>query len=365
MNHITKMTLALLLLASQAMGQARIAEITDIEGVRDNQVTGIGLVVGLNGSGDKSLLARRMAVNLYQKFGINTTPQEVGTGNLAVVQVTGRLDPFKRPGAKIDVTVSSMQDASDLYGGTLMETLLVGKDQKTVYAIAEGPLSSAGLQAVGDSGSSVTINHPTVAGITNGARVEKSVPMQIEDSRHVIRFHLKNQNWKTASNIQNTINELFPKSAKAINAGGVEVKVPEEWRLKLTEFIAAIQELRTTVDMISKVIINRKTGVIVAGENVRISKVAVAVGSINITIEEAPLPVIANPFTNGPGIGEVPRTEARITEEASELSVLPGGSSVADLAASLNKLKLTPNQLISILEEIKAAGALHADMEIR
>ncbi len=366
MTNFNRIFLAVILLSASSWGQSRIAEIADIEGVRDNAVSGIGLVVGLNGTGDKSILARRMQVNFLQKFGINTTVQEVSSGNMAVVQVTGRLDPFKRPGSKIDVVVSSMQDAENLYGGTLLETLLVGKDQKTVYAIAEGPLSAAGLAASGDSGSSVTINHPTVANIANGARVEKSVPMQILDSRHMIRFHLKNQNWKTAKNVEKAINAVHKGVAKAKNAGMIEVKIPEDWHNDLTGFIASIQQIRTAVDVVSKVIINRKTGVIVAGENVRISKVAVAVGSINITIEEAPLPVVAAPFTEGPSIAAVPRSVATITEEESRLSVLPdGGTSVAELAASLNKLAPKASQLISILEAIKAAGALHAELEIR
>ncbi len=365
MSFIIRVSFVFLLLTTCAMGQSRIAEIADIEGVRDNQVSGIGLVVGLNGSGDKSILARRMTVNMFKKFGINTTQQEVGSGNIAVVQVTARLDPFKRPDSKLDVVVSSMQDAKDLYGGTLMETLLYGKDQKTVYAIAEGPVSAAGVQAAGESGSTITQNHPTVASIARGARVEKTVPMQILDNRHVIRFHLKNQNWKTASNVAKVINEKFPSSAQAKNAGVIEVKIPKAWTMKLTEFIANVQDLRVQVDMISKVIINRKTGVIVAGENVRISKVAVAVGGINVTIEEAPQPVVAAPFTQGQSIAAVPRTTLTISEQASELSVLQGGTSVAVLVASLNELKLTPSQLISMLEEIKAAGALHAEMEIR
>ena len=365
MLNVTRLTFVLLLIAAEGFCQARIAEIADIEGVRDNQVSGIGLVVGLNGTGDKSILARRMAVNMFQKFGINTTQQEIGSGNIAVVQVTARLDPFKRPGSKLDVIVSSMQDAKSLYGGTLIETYLVGKDQKTVYAIAEGPISAPGVEASGDSGSSVTVNHPTVASIASGARVEKVVTMQILDNRHVIRFHLKNQNWKTASNVDKVINAKYPGSAKAKNAGMIEVRIPDGWRSKLTEFIASVQDLRVKVDMISKVIINRKTGVIVAGENVRISKVAVAVGGINVTIEESPQPVVAAPFTEGPSIGSVPRSTATISEKKSELSVLPGGTSVAALAESLNTMKLSPSQLISVLEEIKAAGALHADMEIR
>ncbi len=365
MKRALKILSLVLLAASGLHSQARIAEITDIEGVRDNQVSGIGLVVGLNGTGDKSILARRMAVSMFQKFGINTTPQEMKSDNIAVVQVTAKLDPFKRPGSKVDVVVSSLQDAKNLFGGTLMETLLYGKDRKTVYAIAEGPISAAGLEASGQSGSSVTINHPTSASMPNGARVEKAVPMSIFDSRNVVRFQLKNQNWKTAANVEEAINRMFPGVARATNAGMIEVKIPPQWKDRVTEFIATIQDIRVKVDMVSKLIINRKTGVIVAGENVRISKVAVAVGSINITIEEAPQPVVAQPFTEGPSLGAVPRSVATISQEKRELSVLPGGTSVAELAASLNELKLSPNQLISILEEIKAAGALHAEMEIR
>ena len=345
--------------------QARIAEIADIEGVRDNVISGVGLVIGLNGNGDKSPAAAQMIANIYDKYGFKTTPATLGIGNAAVVHVSARLDPFKRKGSRLDIQVASMLDAKDLFGGLLMETYLYGRDHKTVYAIAEGPLSAPGLAAAGSSGSSVVVNHPTAAAIPSGAVVEKVVEMKIKDARNVITFHLKNWNFKTATNVAKAINEKHPESANPVGGGVVEVKVPLVWHARLTEFIAGIQELRVEIDVVSKVIVNRKTGVIVAGKDVRISTVAVTQGTIGITIQEEPLPVTAAPFTEGPSIAAVPRSDVTISEGDKGIQVIDGGVSIASLAQSLSALQVSPSQLISILEAIKAQGALHADLEVR
>ena len=365
LNKIRSIVLALLVLGGAAFGQARIAEISDLEGVRDNYIKGVGLVVGLAGTGDGTDLTRNMIVNLLERSNINAQTQQVDSKNAAVVMVTARLSPFKRPGSRLDVDVACLNNATNLQGGTLIETFLFGPDNKTVYAIAQGPVSTPTKRAEGQSGSSVTVSHPTVATIPSGASVETPVPMRIHDNRNVVTFNLKNQNWNTAANVAKEINAKHPKAARAVNAGTIEVKIPEAWLPRVTEFIAGIQDLRVEVDMVSKVIVNRKTGVIIAGKDVRISKVAVAQGSISVTIEETPLPVQAAPFTEGPSIAAVPRSEVEIVEEDRGLKVVEGGESVASLADSLNALGVLPSELISILEAIRAAGALHAELEVR
>lgn len=351
--------------ANAAVAQSRIAEITDIEGVRDNVVRGIGLVVGLNKTGDKASLSKRMIQSVLERNQITVDTADLGAGNTAVVLVTARIDAFKRPGSKIDVTVSSMQDASSLFGGMLLETQLTGYDRTTVYAIAEGSLSATGVGAEGTSGTSVTINHPTVATIPNGATIEKEIPMQITDRRGVIRFNLKNEDWTTARNIETVINEKNAGVARAIDAGTVEVRVPDASRARVTPFIAQLQQLIVEVHMISKVIIDARTGVIVAGQDVKISTVAVTHGKLNVTISEAPEPALANPFTQGPGVVPIPRSDVQITEETRGLQVIPGGETVAKLAQSLNTLGASPRQLIGIFEAIKAAGALQAELIVK
>ncbi|MCB9834142.1 MAG: flagellar basal body P-ring protein FlgI [Planctomycetes bacterium] len=356
---------AILLLAGLLPAQARIAEIADLEGVRDNYIKGIGLVVGLNGTGDGTDITKRMLANMLTRNNVNATPQDVDSKNAAVVMVTARLSPFKRPGSRLDVDVACINNATNLSGGTLIETYLYGPDQQTVYAIAQGPVSTPTKKAEGQSGSSVVVAHPTVASIPSGALIEKSVEMQIHNNRNVVTFNLRNQNFNTASNVARAIEAKYPGTAHAVDAGMIEVKIPDAWMTRITEFIASIQEIRVEVDMVSKIVVNRKTGVIIAGQDVRISKVAVAQGSISVTIEENPIPVTAAPFTEGPSIAAVPRSEVQITEENRGLKVVDGGESVASLAASLNALGVAPSELISILETIKAAGALHAELEVR
>ncbi|MCA9320296.1 MAG: flagellar basal body P-ring protein FlgI, partial [Planctomycetes bacterium] len=193
----------------------------------------------------------------------------------------------------------------------------------------------------------------------------KAVQMLIMDPRGVVRFHLKNQDWNTATNVERVINEKHVGVASAINAGVIDVVVPREWHDRVTEFIAGIHDLLVPVHMVSRVIVDEKMGIIVAGANVRISRVAVAHGQFSVTIQESPQAVVANPFTEGPSIGAIPRSNVVIDEESAGLKVVQGGESVAELASSLNALGASPRQLIGILQSIKAAGALHADLEVR
>lgn len=360
-----RVVLAVLALSVAGQAQkARIAEITDIEGVRQNIVRGIGLVVGLNKTGDRSQLSQRMVASIMQNNRINASISELGTGNAAVVMVTAVIDPFKRPGSRIDVTISSIQDAKSLFGGVLLETHLLSFDRKTVYGVAEGPISVGGHGASGQSGSSVTINHPTVGTIPGGALMEKAIDMTITDRRGMVNFNLKNQDWTTSKNIAAAINRVHAATARSVNAGSVEVQVPDAFKQRVTEFIASIQDLVIDVHTVSRVVINERTGIITAGQNVRISTTAVAHGKLTVTIREEPQVAAAAPFTNGPGLMPVPLTDVKIEEEDNGLQVVQGGESVARLAMSLNALGASPRQLIEIFKALKAQGALQADLVI-
>ncbi|MEE9391434.1 MAG: flagellar basal body P-ring protein FlgI [Planctomycetota bacterium] len=362
--RIAIVALLLLMLAGALAAQSRIAEITDVQGVRENRLRGMGLVIGLNKTGDKSALAQRLIGNMLRRENINALAAEIGTGNAAVVMVTAKLDPFRRPGSKIDVTISSLNDAKSLRGGTLLATHLKGPYGKTVYAIAEGPMIVGAIAAEGDSGSSVTINHPTVGKIPGGAMVEKGVAMKITDRRGYITLQLKNQDWKTAHNIQEGINRLFPAVAKAVDAGAVEIRLNESRRRDVTNFLAKIQDIRVVVHAVSKVVVDEKTGTILVGSNVRVSTVAIAQGKLSVTISETPLPVVAAPFTEGPAISSVPRSEVNIQEQGTALKVVEGGQSIARLTEALNAIGASPSQLISILQQMKSMGALHAELVV-
>ena len=364
MRHSLHIALLVVLGTTALAQQSRIAEITEIEGVRQNIVRGIGLVVGLNKTGDRSQLGQRMIASIMKNNRINASISELGSQNAAVVMVTATIDPFKRPGSRIDVTVSSIQDAKSLFGGVLMETHLTGFDRKTVYGIAEGPLSVGGLGATGASGSSITVNHPTVGTIPGGALIEKAIEMVIADRRGVVKLNLKNQDWTTSRNIAAAINAIHPATAKATNAGCVDVHVPENMRSRLTTFIAGIQDLVVAVHTVGRVVINERTGIVTAGQHVRISTTAVAHGKLTVTIREETEVAQAQPFTNGPALLPIPFSDVKIEEEKRGLQVMEGGESVARLAMSLNALGASPRQLIAIFKALKAQGALQADLVI-
>jgi flagellar P-ring protein FlgI len=345
--------------------QSRIAEITDIEGVRSNRIRGLGIVSGLGGTGDKSLLAQRMMANVIRRFGLNVDLLELETGNYAVVMVSAELDPFRGQGSSVDVTVSSLQKATSLYGGQLMETHLTGPYNRTVYAIASGPVLVGGAAAQGESGSKVQINVTTVGRVPGGARVEKTVPMKISDRRGVVRLQLKNPDWTTARNIAAAISQRHEEAAKAIDSGTVEVKIPATYRDKVVPFISLVQQIRVKVDSVSKVVVDERNGIIVAGADVRISQVAVSYGKLSVSISEEPQVVPSSPFTQGPSATTVPRSDVSIQEENSGLRIVDAGESIASITQSLEALGASPRQLIAILQQMKVAGALHAELVVK
>ena len=344
----------------------RVKDVADIEGVRENQLIGYGIVVGLNRTGDRvqqNIYARQTLQNLLERMGISTTADSLKPENMATVLVTAKLPPFVRQGSKIDVTVSSIADARSLQGGTLILTPLKGVDGQ-IYALAQGPLSIGGISA-GDRGNSVEINHPTVGRIPNGAMIEKAV--QTELARNgMLTLVLRQEDFTTASRLNRVINEKFgPGTARALDGRNVEIRVPANYADDRVGFIADLESLRLKTDAVAKVVINERTGTIVMGREVRLSSVVISQGGITVKI--------GTEFeVSQPGVlsrtGEtvtVPRTTVEVKERKPESVTLPDGATVDEVVRGLRAVGVSARDIISILQAIKSAGALAADIELQ
>jgi flagellar P-ring protein FlgI len=371
-----------LLLMPGMSDAARIKDIVSIQGVRPNQLFGYGLVIGLNGSGDKSgtEFTLQGLANMLEHTGIRVSAADMKVKNVAAVIVSGTLPPFARIGKKIDVTISSIGDAKSLAGGTLVLTPLRGVDNQ-VYALAQGPLAVGGFSVGGDAGGGATKNHPTVARITGGATVEREVPLELADRTSLVMM-LNNPDFNTASAISQTINrEYGPGSARAIDSGTLEFRIPAAYRNRVVDLIARMGILEIDTDRIAKIIINERTGTVVIGENVRIASVAIAHGNLAIEIKEetrvsqpAPFapsgrgggPVSVDGVVVAPGGSTVvaPDSDVRVKEEANQLMVVNGGNTIDELVRALNAIGVTPRDLITVLQAMKAAGVLEAELEI-
>ena len=354
----------------------RVKDITRVKGVRSNQLIGYGIVVGLAGTGDGAgnEFTIRSVSNMLQKFGVDVEPQNMSLDNVAAVMVTAKLPPFAQSGDKIDVTLSSLGNADTLQGGTLLMTPLEGPSGDQVYAVAQGPVSIGGFNA-GQGGNEVRQNHPTVGRIPNGALIEKTVPNQFSNHNRV-SLVLNEPNFTTAENIAKVINGHFgyspegDKYARALDAGQVEVKVPDHYEKRKVEFVSRLGKLSVRPDTDAKVVINERTGTIVMGHNVRLSKVSVSHGNLTVTIStenEAVQPNQQNQDQNQQNNQQpqqVQNTDVNVNEERNRLAVLPKGSNISDVVKALNKVGAKPRDIISILQAIKQSGALHADLEI-
>ncbi|MFV1974355.1 MAG: flagellar basal body P-ring protein FlgI [Candidatus Scalindua sp.] len=345
----------------------RIKDIASVQGVRENYIFGYGLVVGLMGSGDKQTFTFtiQLAKNVFEKLGTVLDPDDFISKNIAAVLVTSNIRPFAKPGDRMDVLVSSIGDAKSLEGGVLIHTALQGVDNE-VYAVAQGPLSLGGGFNVGGKAADKRKNIATTANIPGGAMVEKEIPVHIFHENK-IRLTLKDTDFTTATRIMNVVNVMYPDSAQAVNAAEVEIKPPQEFRTmeKITQFISKIEELPITPDAIARVVINERTGTIVAGENVRISTVAVAHGNLTITISEKTEASQPGSFApNSATTLELDRTTIDVEEEEAKLHVIPDGVSISEIARALNVLGVTPRDLMAIFQAIHKAGALHAELII-
>jgi len=323
-------------LASTVTG-ARLKDIASIKGIRTNQLFGYGLVIGLNGSGDKggTNFTIQGLVNMLEKMGVHVSAQDVKVSNVAAVMASATLPPFARIGKKIDVIISSIGDAKSLQGGTLLLTPLKGVDGR-IYALAQGPLSVGGFSVGGAAGGGVTKNHPTVGRITGGATVEREIPLSLKNKRELIMI-LNNPDFITAARAANAINLCFGKGlAKPIDSGTLKITIPQSFQDKLVTLIARLEDLEVIPDSVAKVIVNEKTGTVVIGENVRILTVAVAHGNLSIQIKEEK--EVSQPLSFAPR----PAKGSTATQVGAGVVVAPGGSTV-----------VTPKSEVTVEEEGK------------
>lgn len=359
---ITAAVLVCMLLSTQAHA-IRIKDIAAFDGVRDNQLIGYGLVVGLNGTGDgnQTKFQVQSLVNMLEKMGVTINRADVTVKNVAAVMVTATLPPFAKQGARIDALVSSMGDAKSLAGGTLLMTPLKGADNQ-VYAVAQGGVVTNSF-SYGGQAASVQKNHPTAGRISDGALVERELPNVLADKAR-LRLNLQKADFTTAARITASINQKFKTNvASSSDAGSIIVSLPPEYQGKTVEFIAELERLEVRPDTVAKVVLNERTGTIVIGENVRISSVAVSHGNLTLLIRETPQVSQPLPLSGGE-TRTVPRSEVRVKEEAGGLAVLREGASIGDVVRALNALGVTPRDLIGIMQAIKAAGALQAELSI-
>ncbi len=359
------LTVILLLYAGDAAGQVRIKDISDVEGVRDNQLVGYGLVVGLNGTGDRldsAVFTRQSLIGMLERLGVNTRDQEnkLQTKNVAAVMVTANLPAFARTGSRIDIGVSALGDAKDLTGGTLLVTPLLGADGE-VYAVGQGALATGAIAAKGAAGS-VTRNIPTAGRISNGATVEREVAFQL-GTRPTLRFGLRNPDLTTARRMADAMNRaLGGTSARATDPRTVSLALDGRDAI---DVLARVEDLRVEPDSPAIVVIDEASGTIVMGANVRISTVAIAQGNLTIRVTEQPQVSQPEPFSGGQTV-VTPRTTIQVDDQSDRrLGILNGGVTLRDLVASLNALGVGPRDMISILQSIKAAGALQADLQVR
>ncbi len=357
--------LAVLLLAGPARAQVRIKDIADVEGIRTNQLVGYGLVVGLNGTGDKlasSVFTRESLVAMLERLGVNTRDQigALATKNVAAVMVTADLPAFARTGSRIDIGVSALGDATNLTGGTLLVTPLLAADGQ-VYAVAQGALSTGAIAAKGNAGS-VTRGVPTAGRIGNGATVEREVAYSLA-SRSTVHLALRNPDLTTAERVAGAIDGFFGGSpAKALDPGTVEVDLAGR---DVVAALTRIGELRVEPDSAAVVIVEEASGTIVMGANVRVSTVAIAQGNLTIRVTETPEVSQPNALAGGTTT-TVDRTKIQIDDgHDKKLGIVRSNVTLRDLVASLNALGVGPRDLISILQSIKAAGALQADLQVR
>lgn len=350
--------------------EVRLKDVTTIEGVRGNTLQGTGLVIGLNNTGGKSPTTRQYIVNLLDRFGTRSDPRlrllarndtQLKTNNVSAVMVTADLPVYKRPGQRIDVNVGTLDDAKSLLGGILLMTPLMGADGE-VYATADGSLKVGGFSASGQAGS-VTKNHPTTGLVPDGGMVEKQVLHEFGLCRQVCLL-LEDADFVTAQRISDIINTSFEGVAHARDKGTVALVVPDRYRGRVSEFLSVVESLPVMPDSEARVVINERTGTVVVGENVKLSMAAITHANLSVVTGESPQVSQPAPFSNGETV-VVPRTEIAVEEENDNLKVLRESATVGDLVSALNSLGASPRDLATIFQMLKAAGALHARLELQ
>jgi flagellar P-ring protein precursor FlgI len=343
----------------------RIKEIAAIEGVRDNQLIGYGIVVGLAGTGDKrqTVFSAQTLTNMLERMGVSVSPQAILVRNVAAVMVTANLPSFAQPGTKIDVTAAAIGDASTLQGGLLVMTPLKGADGK-VYAVAQGPVVTGGFVAGGGMNKQ-TLNHPTVGRIPTGATIEVAAPSVTPGDS--VQLQLRQSDFTTAARVAEVINRRFagppPGIAKAVSAGRVSVLIPATYQSRSVEFIAELEGLSVLSDRAARVVINERTGTIVMGREVRIAPVSILHGALTVEVRTQFDVSQPAPFSNGQTTA-VPQVDIATKEEKAKNIELKDGATVEDLAKALLKIGATPRDIIAILQNLRSAGALSAEVEV-
>jgi flagellar P-ring protein precursor FlgI len=348
-------------LASSAPA-ARLKDLVSIEGVRENQLIGYGVVVGLAGTGDRqqTVFSNQSLTNILERMGVAVSPTTIRVKNTAAVMVTATLPPFAQPGMRIDTTVAAIGDAMNLQGGILVLTSLRGADGQ-VYAVAQGPVVTGGF-AAGRSGATQTVNHPTVGRTPNGATVERTAPSVAPKS--VVRLQVQQSDFTTSTRIVEAINRKFAAgAAHAENPGLVAVSIPAEFAARTTEFIAELESLIVEADRPARVVVNERTGTIVMGKEVRIAPVAILHGNLNVEIQTSLAVSQPAPLSSGT-TQVVPQTATAAKEEKARNVVLKQGATVEELVRALAAIGSTPRDVIAILQSLRSAGALEAELDV-
>jgi len=350
--------------AAPAWATSRIKDLANIEGVRQNQLIGYGLVVGLNGTGDtlnNIPFTRQSLQAMLERLGVNVRGAQMRTGNVAAVMVTANLPAFATQGTRMDVTVSALGDSKSLQGGTLLVTPLLGADGN-VYAVAQGSLAISGFQAEGDA-AKIVRGVPTVGRISNGAIIEREIEFALNKLGQ-LRLALRNPDFTTAKRIASAINDFIGSAAaEPLDPSTVQITIPKNFEGNVIALLTEVEQLQIEPDLAAKVIIDERSGIIVMGRDVRVSTVAVAQGNLTVTISETPVVSQPQPFSRGE-TRVAPRTRVGVQEDGKKLAVVKEGVSLQQLVDGLNALGIGPRDLISILQAIKAAGAIQADIEV-
>lgn len=343
-------------------GAVRVKEIAAVEGARENQLIGYGLVVGLNGTGDKrqTFFSAQTLANLLERMGVQVPPTAMLVRNTAAVIVTANLPAFAQPGTRIDVHVAAIGDATNLQGGLLLLTPLKAANGD-VYAVAQGPVLTAGFVARGGAGNSTTMNHPTAGRIPGGAIIERAPPSVLADGR--VRLQLRQPDFTTAARLAKAINAKFQAAARCENAALVEVQVPEEYRARTVEFLAELENLTLEADRPRKIVINERTGTITAGQDIRIRPVSILHGALTIEIQAFYAASQPGPLSAGQTV-VTPEVKVGVREEKAQNVQLREGATVEDLARALTALGATARDIVAIVQALRAAGALDAEVEV-
>src|SRR3954453_4488226 len=354
-------TLTVLLIFSLTASATRLKDLVSIEGVRDNQLISYGLVVGLAGTGDRrqTMFSAQSLTNLLERMGVTVSPLAIRVTNTAAVLVTATLPAFAQPGARIDTTVAAIGDAANLQGGILVLTSLRGADGQ-VYAVAQGPVVTGGFSS-GRGGPSQTVNHPTVGRAPGSAIVERAAPSVAP--RNAVRLQLRQSDFTTSARIVEAIEKRFGGAAKADSAGLVTVAIPPKYTDRSTEFVAELERLSVEADRPARVIINERTGTIVLGKEVRITPVAILHGNLSVEIQTTYAVSQPNPLSQG-STEVVPQTSVTAKEEKARNIILKQGATVEDLVRALAAIGSPPRDVIAILQNLRSAGALEAEIEV-